>query len=76
MNTTHSQPVLIGAGQAALAGNKVIRNTYLLLSMTLLFSAAVAGLGETTDAGDASNVGGDRSTRPGGPTRIRGPRSP
>ena len=45
MNTTHSQPVLIGAGQAALAGNKVIRNTYLLLSMTLLFSAAVAGLG-------------------------------
>ena len=45
MNTTQSLPVLIGTGQAALAGNKVIRNTYLLLSMTLLFSAAVAGLG-------------------------------
>ena len=45
MNTTHSLPVPIGAGQPALAGNKVIRNTYLLLSMTLLFSAAVAGLG-------------------------------
>ena len=45
MNTTHPLPVLIGTGPAALAGNKVIRNTYLLLSMTLLFSAAVAGLG-------------------------------
>ena len=42
MNTTHPLPVLIGPGPAALAGNKVIRNTYLLLSMTLLFSAAVA----------------------------------
>ena len=45
MNTTHPLPVLIGTGPAALAGNTVIRNTYLLLSMTLLFSAAVAGLG-------------------------------
>lgn len=45
MTKTHSLPVLLGTGQAALAGNKVIRNTYLLLSMTLLFSAAVAGLG-------------------------------
>lgn len=45
MNTTHPLPVLLGAGPAALAGSKVIRNTYLLLSMTLLFSAAVAGLG-------------------------------
>ena len=44
MNTIHSLPVLTGTGQTALAGNKVIRNTYLLLSMTLLFSAAVAGL--------------------------------
>jgi len=44
MNTTHSLPVLIGTGQPALAANKVIRNTYLLLSMTLMFSAAVAGL--------------------------------
>lgn len=45
MTKTHSPPVLLGTGQAALAGNKMIRNTYLLLSMTLLFSAAVAGLG-------------------------------
>lgn len=45
MNASHPLPVLIGTGPAALAGNKVIRNTYLLLSMTLLFSAAVAGLG-------------------------------
>jgi len=30
--------------EAALATNKVLRNTYLLLSMTLLFSAAMAGL--------------------------------
>ena len=29
--------------QATLASNKVLRNTYLLLSMTLLFSAATAG---------------------------------
>ena len=44
MNTNHSLPVMTGTGQTALTGNRVIRNTYLLLSMTLLFSAAVAGL--------------------------------
>lgn len=32
------------AGQAVLATNKVIRNTYMLLAMTLLFSAFTAGL--------------------------------
>lgn len=32
---------------AVLASNKVIRNTYTLLSMTLLFSAAVAGVSMT-----------------------------
>jgi len=32
------------AQESALATNKVLRNTYLLLSMTLLFSAAMAGL--------------------------------
>ena len=42
MNTTNPLPVLTGTGQSLLAGNRVIRNTYLLLSMTLLFSAAVA----------------------------------
>ena len=30
--------------ESALATNKVLRNTYMLLSMTLLFSAAMAGL--------------------------------
>jgi len=45
MNPTHPLPMAAGSTQAALAGNKVIRNTYLLLSMTLLFSAAIAGLG-------------------------------
>ena len=30
--------------ESALASNKVLRNTYTLLSMTLLFSAAMAGL--------------------------------
>ena len=42
MNTTNPLPGLTGTGQSLLAGNRVIRNTYLLLSMTLLFSAAVA----------------------------------
>lgn len=32
------------AEQSALATNKVLRNTYMLLSMTLLFSAAMAGV--------------------------------
>ena len=32
------------AAQSALATNKVLRNTYLLLSMTLLFSAVMAGV--------------------------------
>lgn len=32
------------SGLAAAEGNKVLRNTYLLLSMTLLFSAAMAGV--------------------------------
>ena len=30
--------------ESALATNKVLRNTYMLLSMTLLFSAAMAGV--------------------------------
>jgi modulator of FtsH protease len=35
--------VIAGAPSSALATNKLIRNTYMLLSMTLLFSAAMAG---------------------------------
>ena len=32
------------ARESVLATNKVLRNTYMLLSMTLLFSAAMAGV--------------------------------
>ncbi len=46
INTTSingaAAPDITGSG--ALASNQVLRNTYLLLSMTLLFSAATAGL--------------------------------
>ncbi|MDP2811650.1 MAG: Bax inhibitor-1/YccA family protein [Rhodocyclaceae bacterium] len=45
MNSIHSLPAgnaSRSAGESVLAGNKVIRNTYLLLSMTLLFAAATA----------------------------------
>lgn len=47
MRTMPDLPSTIGAQRAnvsALSTNKVIRNTYLLLSMTLLFSAATAGV--------------------------------
>ena len=43
MNTSVSNP-LAGPQEAVLATNKVIRNTYMLLSMTLLFSALTAGV--------------------------------
>ena len=39
-----NERVLTRPAQSALATNKVLRNTYLLLSMTLLFSAMTAGL--------------------------------
>ncbi len=46
MNTELSRQPQMVANDAAAAGsrNKVIRNTYMLLSMTLLFSGATAGL--------------------------------
>lgn len=47
-NPLHSVPVAgrtsSGAGYGAVATNTVLRNTYLLLSATLLFSALMAGL--------------------------------
>jgi modulator of FtsH protease len=43
MNTSVSNP-LVGAQDAILATNKVIRNTYMLLSATLLFSALTASI--------------------------------
>lgn len=45
MNT--NERILTQASGSVLATNKVIRNTYLLLSMTLLFSALVAGISMT-----------------------------
>lgn len=46
MNNLHTQTVALPrtGGESALASNKVIRNTYMLLSMTLLFAAATAGI--------------------------------
>jgi len=46
MNRTSPFPHQVGEvrQQSALATNKVIRNTYMLLSMTLLFSALTAGV--------------------------------
>ena len=44
MNYPQIQPVAVphGGSESVLASNKVIRNTYMLLSITLLFSAATA----------------------------------
>ncbi len=46
MRSLHTQPTSIAqpAATSVLATNKVIRNTYILLSMTLLFSALIAGV--------------------------------
>ncbi len=41
---------VVRVSQAVLATNSLIRNTYTLLSMTLLFSAAMAGVAMTTNA--------------------------
>ncbi len=48
MNTS-TQPAGIKKETSILATNKVIRNTYILLSMTLLFSAATAGISMKLD---------------------------
>ncbi len=42
--------VAVRSAQSVLATNSLIRNTYMLLSMTLLFSAAMAGLAMATNA--------------------------
>lgn len=45
-NVQRAQAIALphGSTQSVLAGNKVIRNTYLLLSLTLAFAAASAGI--------------------------------
>src|SRR5512143_2481262 len=42
--------VIAGPAQAVLTTNKVLRNTYALLSMTLLFSALTAGVAIVSNA--------------------------
>lgn len=46
----HNQQTLTQQQASLLATNKVLRNTYLLLSMTLLFSAATAAFAVITNA--------------------------
>lgn len=46
----NSQVAVRSTAQSVLATNSLIRNTYMLLSMTLLFSAAMAGLAMATNA--------------------------
>lgn len=45
-----TQHVQVAHAQSQLATHKVLRNTYMLLSLTLLFSAAVAGVAMVTHA--------------------------
>lgn len=44
------QTVVRAGGESLLATNKVLRNTYFLLSLTLLFSAVTAGIAMVTNA--------------------------
>ncbi len=43
-------PITLTAEQSAVGANKVLRNTYMLLSMTLLFSGLTAGVAMATNA--------------------------
>ena len=49
-NTRVVAPVAQSGAQSVLATNSVIRNTYILLSLTLLFSAAMASVAMATNA--------------------------
>ena len=49
MNQSTNTAVRRGSSEAVFATNKLIRNTYMLLSMTLLFSAATAGISMATN---------------------------
>ena len=42
--------------ESALATNKVLKNTYMLLSMTLLFSAATAGVSMAIGLGQGAGL--------------------
>lgn len=45
-----TQPVIVSPAREALATHNVLRNTYALLSMTLLFSAAMAAVAVSVEA--------------------------
>lgn len=45
-----SPQVVVRASESVLATNRVIRNTYILLALTLLFSAVTAGVAMATNA--------------------------
>jgi len=49
MNQSTNTVARRGSSEAVFATNKLIRNTYMLLSMTLLFSAATAGISMVTN---------------------------
>ena len=48
---------IVRTSESALATNKVLRNTYMLLAMTLLFSAAMAGVSMFFDLGRGVGMG-------------------
>lgn len=47
---SQNSQVVVRPAESVLAGNRVIRNTYILLSLTLLFSAVTAGVAMATNA--------------------------
>ncbi len=49
MSISQNPQVVVRRPESILATNKLIRNTYTLLSMTLLFSAAMAGISMATN---------------------------
>ena len=49
MNQSTNTVARRGSSEAVFATNKLIRNTYMLLSMTLIFSAATAGISMVTN---------------------------
>ncbi|WP_455209179.1 Bax inhibitor-1/YccA family protein [Kaarinaea lacus] len=51
-----NNPVVARRATAALEMNKVLKNTYMLLSMTLLFSALMAGLSMAVNAPPMTNL--------------------
>jgi len=51
-----NERVIGRASESALATNKVLRNTYTMLSMTLLFSALMAGVSMTLHVGHMANL--------------------